>query len=130
MNKPTLTREQQIEALHKVTIKKSLKRTTRALRQEGIDFYMQLPDRLALRAFFHKVTTKRRETREPEFKVKYTIFLEPIPYFCRYNIGDEDLTEFQPVFFDSFQKARALYIRLLDLYYKKHRGFRKAGDLP
>jgi len=66
--------------IHKVHLQKDLKRMERVNRKQCANIYNELPKKEALRAFFRK-PYKRREAKEPEYKVKYTVFLEPVPFF-------------------------------------------------
>ena len=93
--------------------------------------YKEYGTKLALRSFFNKVTNARRPpSKVKDWEIKFTLFLEPVPYLCLYQEGDEELTEFQPVFYDSFRLARYTFVKLLDLWYVKHRAQRKASNLP
>lgn len=92
--------------------------------------YAKYGDKLALRSFFNKVTNNRRVIKEKDWKIKFTLFLQPVPYLCTYEEGDEDLKQFEPVFYDSFRAARYTFTKLLDLWYVKQRKMRKASDLP
>lgn len=93
--------------------------------------YEQYADKLAVRAFFDALKKKRpRKLKEkPEVEIRYTLFLEPVPYLCLYTDGDEDLVEFKPIFFDSFREARSTFRQLLDVWYKSWMKIRKASDL-
>lgn len=93
--------------------------------------YEKYGDKFALRAFFHKIRKKREmPLKEDTMKIKFTVFLEPVPYLCVYRDGDEELEEFKPVFFENFRHARHLFVSMLDIWYKKHRSMRKASELP
>ena len=93
--------------------------------------YQNYDRKFALRSFFNKVKKKRVDVlKEPKIKIKFTLFLEPVPFLCCYNPGDEDLTEFCPTFYDSFRHARHIYVTMLDVWYKKARRQQKVSDLP
>ena len=93
--------------------------------------YENYDRKFALRSFFNKVRKKRINVlKEDKIKVKFTLFLEPVPFLCTYNPGDEELVEFSPTFYDSFRHARHIYVTMLDIWYKKARAMRKTSDLP
>lgn len=114
--------------VHSVTAKHVEKAKTLLDNEE----YKEYADKLALRAFFNSVRKNPRKTvsAHTDTPVRFTVFLEPYPYLCKYNEGDEDLVEFKPLFFDSFRVARRTFIKLFDLWYKHQRRLRKASELP
>jgi len=79
-----------------------------------------------LREYF-KTFHKRRKIKPPE-ELRFTLFMEPVPYLTVYRKGDEELP-MNKLFFTSFRRARWQWIKAIEKWRKKVSSMTTAGSI-